>query len=281
MTDFFLRLTDWVEVTSTTGMFCISGVLLFAVWLLNTSFGRKSLTDSKPRRNCMPLAVPFIPVFFWLFTASVIRTIVEEVFGADFILPSELLDNIIYIISACITVTVILVAVKLTFVGGLKGFGLNIKYFFKDLVASAINLLAVWPLVLAMIIITSVVGYIIFGENFQIAQHEQLQVLSESEDIYIKILTTISAVVIAPILEELMFRGLFQSVIRSYLLKPWPAIAISSLLFVSVHANIEHWPALFILGLGIGYSYEKSGSLIRPIIMHALFNGLTIFSLFS
>jgi membrane protease YdiL (CAAX protease family) len=28
--------------------------------------------------------------------------------------------------------------------------------------------------------------------------------------------------------------------------------------------------------MGLGYSYEKSGSLLRPIFMHALFNGITI-----
>jgi membrane protease YdiL (CAAX protease family) len=30
------------------------------------------------------------------------------------------------------------------------------------------------------------------------------------------------------------------------------------------------------LALGLGYAYEKSGSLWRPIFMHALFNGITI-----
>jgi membrane protease YdiL (CAAX protease family) len=49
-------------------------------------------------------------------------------------------------------------------------------------------------------------------------------------------------------------------------------------MFAAVHSNVEHWPALFVLGVGMGYAYEKSGSLWRPIFIHALFNGVTILS---
>jgi len=92
----------------------------------------------------------------------------------------------------------------------------------------------------------------------------------------LQVLMAALAVLVAPLVEELMFRGLFQSMIRSYLGRPWPAIAITSILFAGIHTNAEHWPALFVLALGLGYSYEKSGSLLRPIFMHAMFNGVTI-----
>jgi hypothetical protein len=74
----------------------------------------------------------------------------------------------------------------------------------------------------------------------------------------------------------LLFRGLFQTMIRSYVGRPWPAIAIASILFAVIHQDAEHWPALFVLALGLGYSYEKSGSLLRAIFMHAMFNGISI-----
>jgi len=56
----------------------------------------------------------------------------------------------------------------------------------------------------------------------------------------------------------------------------WLAIVISSGLFAMMHANPGHWPALFVLGIGMGYAYEKSGSLLQPIFIHALFNATTI-----
>ena len=45
-----------------------------------------------------------------------------------------------------------------------------------------------------------------------------------------------------------------------------------------VHSDLAHWPALFVLALGLGYAYEKSGSLFRPIFMHAMFNGIAMLS---
>jgi len=39
---------------------------------------------------------------------------------------------------------------------------------------------------------------------------------------------------------------------------------------------VSHWPSLFILALGLGYAYERSGSLLRSIFMHALFNAINI-----
>jgi len=64
--------------------------------------------------------------------------------------------------------------------------------------------------------------------------------------------------------------------VRSYLGRPWPAILLTSVLFATVHGNVTHWPALFVLSLGLGYAYEKSGSLLRPLFMHAMFNGISI-----
>jgi membrane protease YdiL (CAAX protease family) len=33
---------------------------------------------------------------------------------------------------------------------------------------------------------------------------------------------------------------------------------------------------LFVLGVTMGYAYEKSGSLLRSIFIHAMFNGISI-----
>ena len=93
---------------------------------------------------------------------------------------------------------------------------------------------------------------------------------------FVQILLAFVAVVVAPLIEETIFRGLFQTTLRSYLGRPWVAIIVTSVLFTAVHENLTHWPALFVLALGMGYSYEKTGSLWRPIFMHAIFNGMSV-----
>lgn len=66
--------------------------------------------------------------------------------------------------------------------------------------------------------------------------------------------------------------------LRSLLGRPWLSVIISSALFASVHSNPQHWPALLVLALFMGYAYEKSGSLFRPVFIHSLFNAVSITS---
>jgi membrane protease YdiL (CAAX protease family) len=61
----------------------------------------------------------------------------------------------------------------------------------------------------------------------------------------------------------------------------WIAILISSGLFAATHADTGHWPALFVLGVCLGYAYEKSGSLFRPIFIHSLFNATSIIAVLN
>jgi membrane protease YdiL (CAAX protease family) len=59
------------------------------------------------------------------------------------------------------------------------------------------------------------------------------------------------------------------------------AIILTSLFFAALHA--AQWPApipLFLLALGLGLVYQRTGSLIAPICMHAVFNGFSTLMLF-
>jgi membrane protease YdiL (CAAX protease family) len=59
------------------------------------------------------------------------------------------------------------------------------------------------------------------------------------------------------------------------------AIVITSVLFAGLHAG--QWPApipIFILSLGLGFIYHRTGSLLAPICMHAVFNGFSTLALF-
>jgi membrane protease YdiL (CAAX protease family) len=59
------------------------------------------------------------------------------------------------------------------------------------------------------------------------------------------------------------------------------AIVLTSLVFASLHAG--QWPApipIFILALGLGFIYQRTGSLLATISMHAVFNGTSTLMLF-
>lgn len=257
-------------------IFYTAGVLLFAWWLIRTSLGRQALADSPPRRNRMPAYTPLIPFVIWFLGTTALQLFVRHILGTLGGWRDQFLDNFIYCIGASITIVVILAIARRTFARGLRGFGLRPRTIGRDFAWACVDLFAVWPIVLAMIVLTIEIGTALYGKQFQIPQHMELELITESTSLPLQILIFFLAVVIAPIVEEMLFRGLIQTTLRSYFRRPWLVIALTSALFASVHANGTHQPALFALAMGLGYAYEKSGSLFRPIFMHALFNGITI-----
>lgn len=268
------------------GLIALTGLFLFGHWLLKTSLGRKALTESMPRRNKMRPSLCLIPLLIWLGPIPLAIQICEVLAAHLQDWQRAFLNNLVYSIGAIVVMAVIIFLVRASFVRRLKGFGLNIRSIPKDFFAAFLNLLSVWPLIMAAIVLTTFVGKLFCGPEYQMSQHEQLQLITTYPRWELRMLVFVVAVVIAPVLEEMIFRGLIQTVIRSFFeirgLGPkirdsaWPSIFITSGFFAMMHLNIPHWPALFILGVCLGYAYEKSGSLFRSIFIHAFFNAITI-----
>jgi len=94
-------------------------------------------------------------------------------------------------------------------------------------------------------------------------------------------LATIMIIGIAPVFEELLFRGFLQSWAREKMGKK-AAILTSSLFFAIFHlsvqqgyGNISLFISLFFLALFLGFLYERQGSLFAPIALHMTFNGVS------
>jgi len=242
--------------------------------------------------------MPFIPLFIWFWLISIGNWLIDKINYQSSANNWQIIFfyNLVLGISEIVTIVVMIFLVKAAFVRRLKGFGLNAKTIPKDIPTAIVNLLSVWPLVVAIVILMLYIGRFIWGQDFQMPKHEQLNSITVYQQLPLRIIIVIATVIIAPVFEEMLFRGLFQTMLRSFLHKPcppyhpskgnspasdtlgrraWLSILISSVLFASVH-QMGHWPALFVLAICLGYAYEKSGSLFRPIFIHALFNGINI-----
>lgn len=251
-------------------------LVLFATWLLRTSLGRTALADSVPRRNSMPMYFPLIPTAIWFGAISVALSVTERLLPD---LPEwQLLffRHLILCVGATTAIAIIICLARASFARRLKGFGLDAKTIAKDLFAGVLNLLAVYPLILLAVVPTLILGKRICGPDFEISQHEELKLITAHSQLSLRILVIVVAVVVAPVFEELLFRGLFQTAIRTRLSSPWLSILFSSVLFTLMHQEPGHWLSLFVLAMCLGYAYERSGSLFRPIFIHALFNAITI-----
>jgi len=269
------------EITITDGIILLPGLTLFGIWLLKTSLGRKALADSVPRRNNMPAYLPFIPLFIWFGTVSLTITITAKLLPDLPDWQGALLDNAFLSIGAIAAMAIIIFLAKAHFVRRLKGFGLNAKTIHKDFFAAFLNLLSIWPIVMLMIILTTFLGKLIWGQEFEMQQHQELELITAYSELPVRVLIIITAVAVVPAFEEMLFRGLFQTMLRSFLGKAWLSIIISSGLFTAAHYEPTHWPALFALSVCMGYAYEKSGSLFRPIFIHSLFNATSIIAVLN
>jgi membrane protease YdiL (CAAX protease family) len=92
------------------------------------------------------------------------------------------------------------------------------------------------------------------------------------------VLALISIVVVAPVVEEFLFRGALQTFLKRYC-QPKTAIMIASICFSLFHfspeqgfGNISIIFSLFVFGSFLGYVYEKQGSLYASIGLHLAFN---------
>jgi uncharacterized protein len=92
------------------------------------------------------------------------------------------------------------------------------------------------------------------------------------------LLAVIAAVVMAPLVEEVVFRGvLFQGMKRRVGL--WPAAVVSSLLFAVVHVEVQqpiYSSGFVLLGILFAWTMHRFGSLVVPIVAHATFNAISV-----
>ena len=95
--------------------------------------------------------------------------------------------------------------------------------------------------------------------------------------------TALAAVLVAPIVEEVLFRGLLLRSLQRRV-SPVAALVISSVIFAGVHladgslGSLVAFPGLVAVGMGAGLLAFR-GDLSRSILLHAGFNALTVVAL--
>jgi uncharacterized protein len=88
------------------------------------------------------------------------------------------------------------------------------------------------------------------------------------------IANAVAIAVVAPIVEELTFRGLGFSLLRPY--GEWTAIVLVGLLFGLAHGLVQALPLLVALGTGLAYLRSRVDSVYPGMIVHGLFNAAAL-----
>ena len=90
------------------------------------------------------------------------------------------------------------------------------------------------------------------------------------------VLGILTLAVLAPLLEEVLFRGAIQGMLMRFFGRPWPAIIVAALIFGVFHMNPVQIVYATLLGIILGWIYYRTGSLLSVIVGHVLNNSLAV-----
>lgn len=260
----------------TDTLFNFAGVMLLAAWLLKTSLGRQALVHAPVRRTSLSPWIILPALLLWQGPPALFMGLIGPRLAEVPDWVNRVVANGVMSVGALGASFGFCVLAWYGFARRLKGLGLGLRYLRRDFVSALVILFCIMPVILVMIVSVQYAGEHIRGPEYQVSQHQELEILSTFPQRSVKISVLIVAVLAAPLVEELLFRGLIQTLIRSYIGRPWLSVILTSILFAMVHEDLAHWPALFALSMAIGYAYEKSGSLWQPLFIHAMFNGMSV-----
>lgn len=148
-------------------------------------------------------------------------------------------------------------------------FGLGGEKFFPVLGRALLALLAAYPVL--MLVQSMVFG--LSGGNLQ--PQQVVEFLQNADTPRDRVAVMVMAVVVAPVAEEMIFRGYLYPAGKRYL-GPFLSLGATSLLFAALHGHAASVPALFTLAVCLGLAYEKTGTLLVPMVMHAVFNAVSV-----
>ena len=182
------------------------------------------------------------------------------------------LDTHMLIVGAIFSL--LLVAIVLSFLvlrsrNPLDLFGLEGVAFSVNFKAACVGLLAALPVVYFI----HSLCLLLLGDDAE--PQPLIQFLAQNPSLENRLLLIGTALVVAPVAEEVIFRGYIFGVLCRYAGRWW-ALLISALLFAAIHAHIPSLAGLFALAVTLTLVYEGTGSLWAPILMHSLFNGITV-----
>lgn len=115
--------------------------------------------------------------------------------------------------------------------------------------------------------------------GFKPQEQVAVQVLREASSQPDRVKLALVTIVLAPLAEEILFRGVLFTGIRQL---GFPRLAFwgTGLVFAFVHFNLVSFLPLFVFALVLAWIYTRTGNLFAPIAAHSMFNALNFALLF-
>lgn len=171
--------------------------------------------------------------------------------------------------------------------GWREGFGIRAEGFGRIAAFAVLGALVALPVALGLQHLSSLgleglhqqlVSHDIQTVDLQPQAQQLVQTLQQTESFQQRVFFGLVAILFAPVVEELIFRGILYPAIKQ---RGHPQLALwgTSLFFALTHANMATFIPLTFFALVLVFLYERTGSLLAPILTHSLFNTANFFAL--
>jgi len=126
----------------------------------------------------------------------------------------------------------------------------------------------------ANVALSALITYVVTrsGNELPPVQEDLQAALTDSG---IGLLVSAVVVLLAPLGEELLFRGMLFSALRDRV-PLWPAIGLSGLIFALSHVEPLAIVLLFPVGMLFAWAYHRRGALVTTVAAHAVFNLINV-----
>lgn len=138
-------------------------------------------------------------------------------------------------------------------------------------------LMVVLPLMLGLKYLS---GLLLHKVGWPLEDQRAVEIFSASKSVWQRAYLVFFTVLVAPVAEEFVFRGLLFSAAKKM---GWPKSAwiVTSLLFAAIHNSAPIFVPLFVFALALTWLYEKTDGLLAPMVAHSLFNAVNVIVLLT
>ena len=95
------------------------------------------------------------------------------------------------------------------------------------------------------------------------------------------VLLAVFAGIFAPVIEEIVYRGLLWSALEKRGMREKAVLVVTSLIFAAIHLEPARFPILFVLGMALGYGRIRTGRIGSCVAAHMYLNSLGMIALLA
>jgi membrane protease YdiL (CAAX protease family) len=158
----------------------------------------------------------------------------------------------------------------------LASLGISLKNFARNIFYGVVAYIALIPVLVAVL---AAIAFVVSAMKYMPPRQPVVELFLKETDTTFLLYTSVFAAVFGPVIEELFFRGFMYNAFKKRI-GVFAAMLVTASAFAALHAHAVGFLPIMILGMLLAYLYEKTGTLVSSITVHAMHNISMVFMVF-